>query len=242
MIDRIDVNFDVRRDTPAGKDPDAYSHTLGLYHQFLWSRALPRGGLFRLDVTPPPVRLYHRSELGEFCLSSDGMIPSFRYMTSMIDQIPADEHDEFMRIGHTIGDFIIFPANRIDGRATINGTRGMHPLIRDRFDLTLECIRRFYAGEDFNPLGDVLDRYKRFFNLFVDFAGYVDFFLLQDLTNETASAINFFMPFDNFRSPPRPKTLDAYIAYRKLAIGFLTSRNRRIDTYSARIADRAPAR
>ncbi|REF29704.1 hypothetical protein DFJ65_0671 [Calidifontibacter indicus] len=36
----------------------------------------------------------------------------------------------------------MFPANRIGGKVTINGAKGFHPRIKDRSDLTLECIRR----------------------------------------------------------------------------------------------------
>ena len=47
---------------------------------------------------------------------------------------------------------------------TINGARGVNHKIQDRFDLTLECIRRFYLNE-FSPLKDTLNRYKTFFKL-----------------------------------------------------------------------------
>ena len=53
----------------------------------------------------------------------------------------------------------------------------------NRWDLTLECIRRFYAGEQ-TPLDKVLESDREFYNLFVDFKGYVDFFLLQDCVDE----------------------------------------------------------
>jgi hypothetical protein len=44
---------------------------------------------------------------------------------------------------------LVFPVRtRVDGRGqqSIHQRRGTHQLIRDRFDLTLECIRRHYAG------------------------------------------------------------------------------------------------
>lgn len=37
----IDIGFDMRSDTPPGKDPDAYSPTLRRYHQLLWSKPFP---------------------------------------------------------------------------------------------------------------------------------------------------------------------------------------------------------
>jgi hypothetical protein len=75
---------------------------------------------------------------------------------------------------------MLFPGKRIDGKMTINGARGFHPKIKDRFDLTVECIRRHYRAED-SPLSDTLSRYADFFALFRNFEGYVEHFLLQDL-------------------------------------------------------------
>lgn len=92
-------------------------------------------------------------------------------------------------------------AQRVDGKMTINAARGCHPRIKDRFDLTVECIRRQYLGEP-SPLSDTLVRYADFFGLFEDFARYVGFFHLQDLVNEDASTIKFFMPFADFTASP----------------------------------------
>ena len=43
-----------------------------------------------------------------------------RWLAPIIDQIPEVEREEFMRIGYTIGGMMVFPANRIDGKMTIN--------------------------------------------------------------------------------------------------------------------------
>ena len=51
---RIDITFDFQKDTPPGKDPDAFSPTLSRYHKLLWSKPLPSGVVFELDVTAPP--------------------------------------------------------------------------------------------------------------------------------------------------------------------------------------------
>ena len=57
----------------------------------------------------------------------------------------------------------------------------MHPArIKDRFDLTVECIRRHYCGKP-SPLNDTLARYADFFGLFGGFQGYVEHFLLPGL-------------------------------------------------------------
>ncbi len=125
---------------------------------------------------------------------------------------------------------MVFPANQVDRKLTINAARGFHPKIKDRFDLTVECIRRHYLG-DASPLSATLARYTDCFALFCDFAGYVDFFLPQDLINPAALTVKCFTPFEDFTASPLPGSLDAYLAYRECAIGFLESRNHRIAAY-----------
>ena len=110
---------------------------------------------------------------------------------------------------------------------TINGARGINHKIQDRFDLTLECIRRFYIKES-SPLSDPLERYSQFFNLFDDFEGYVNFFLYQDLVEEDYSEIKFWHSFDNFVSPPLPTSIDEYLSYKTKVIGFIKARNQRM--------------
>jgi hypothetical protein len=224
----IDITFNFRSDTPPGGDPDADSPTLRRYHQLLWSKPLPSGAPFELDVTTG--YLHHLSELGEFFLASDAVIQTFNRelrLAHIIDQIPEAEREAFHNIGYTIGGMMVFPGNRVGGKMTINGARGFHPKIKDRFDLTLECIRRHYVDEA-SPLSATLARYADFFGLFGDFAGYVDFFHLQDLVNEVTPTVKFFMPFEDFTASPLPGTLDAYLVYRQRAIEFIESRNRRI--------------
>jgi hypothetical protein len=227
---QIDTTFDFRSDTPPGTDPDAHSPTLRRYHKLLWSKPLPSGVVFELVDTTPQVYLHHQSEMGEFWLSSDAVVPSFTRaykIAHIIEQVPKDELDLFKTIGYTIGGMMIFPANRIGRKMTINGARGFHPRIKDRFDLTLECIRRHYLGES-NPLGDTLERYADFFGLFQNFRGYVEFFLLQDMVTDDFSTVKFFAPFDDFKTSPMPSTTNAYTAYKQLAVGFIKARNRRI--------------
>ena len=110
---------------------------------------------------------------------------------------------------------------------TINGSRGFNPKIKDRFDLTLECIRRFYSNEN-SPLSDTLKRYPEFFDLFQDFKGYVDFFLLQDLVEENYLAIKPFLPFNGFDYPPLPNNVEEYKSYKKNMMDFLGARNQRM--------------
>jgi hypothetical protein len=227
----IDVAFDFRRDTPAGKDPDSYSPSLRRCHKILWSKSLPRGGRFDLSDTTKGCYLHHKSALGEFFLSSDTVIPSFRKIAQIREIIPAPEIEAFNTIGYTIGGMMVFPANKVEGKMTINGARGFCREVRDRFDLTLECIRRHYAGEA-SPLGDALERYSAFFDLFVDFRGYVEFFLLQDLVSDDGLTVRISQPFDDFLRSPIPGNADEYRAYRDDAVRFISSRNRRIQSFA----------
>jgi hypothetical protein len=155
----IDTTFDFRTDTPPGKDPDSHSPTLRRYHKLLWSKPLPSGIRFELVDSTPQVYLHHKSKMGEFWLSSDAVIPTFTReykIRNIIEQIPSDELDLFNTIGYTIGGMMLFPGHRVGQKMTINGARGFHPRIKDRFDLTVECILRHYRGE-WSPLQDTLN-------------------------------------------------------------------------------------
>jgi hypothetical protein len=127
-------------------------------------------------------------------------------MKNIIDQVPEVEREAFTRITYTIGGMMVFPGNQIERKPTINGARGFDGRIADRFDLTVECIRRHYLDEPvLCLLGDTLARYADFFGLFGDFAGYVDFFHLQDLVDEVTSTVTFFSvaAAENPRRVPR---------------------------------------
>jgi hypothetical protein len=143
MINGIDTTFDFRTDTPPGRDPDARSPTLRRYHKKLWSKPLPGGAVFNLIDTTPRVYLHHKSDLGEFYLAADSVIPCFtreRKIAHITRQIPKQELDEFNRIAYTVGGMMVFPGNMVESKMTINAARGCHPRIKDRFDLTVECI------------------------------------------------------------------------------------------------------
>jgi hypothetical protein len=226
----IDVTFDLRSDTPLGKDPDTHSPTLRRYHQILWSKTLPSGARFDLSSDSRGAYLRHTSQLGDFILTSDASIRTFRRVrkaSAVINQVPKEAREAFSRQGYTIGGMMIFPGRRVGGKQTINQRRGTHPRISDRLDLTLECIRRYYLGEP-SPLDETLARYDCFFALFRDLQGYVDYFLLQDLVTHDYRAVRFFAPFDNFTTAAIPRTLNEYEAYRTLTLQFVEARNARI--------------
>lgn len=228
---KIDITFDMYSDTPEGGDPDASSPTLRSYHKHLWSKPLPNGVIFNLSDDGPKPNLYHQSELGNFRLSSDAITHSYRNtkrMAHIINQIPDRDSEILLRSGSTIGSYILFPSNRINGHMTINGARGVNSKIFDRFDLTLECIRRHYLGQ-LSPLSAVLQRYEDFFQLFESFQGYVDFFLLQDLVTHDYRGVKFLLPFEGFNGSPLPRDVDEYFTYRNNALEFIQCRNQRID-------------
>ena len=234
----IDITFNVLSDTPVGKDPDSYSPTLRRYHSILWSKKLPSGSYFSLDLSTPRV-LRHRSSLGEFFLSSDQIGNTYRHairMQGVIRQVPIDDLESFANLRATIAGHTIFPARRVENKMTINGARGVNHKIQDRFDLTLECIRRYYKGEH-SPLSDVLQRYADFFELFEDFKGYVDFFLFQDLVAADCSEIQFWRPFDDFSGNPLPSSLPEYLSYKGRVISFLNARNSRIQRYASSLTN-----
>jgi Family of unknown function (DUF6994) len=149
-------------------------------------------------------------------------------MRHVIQQMPSEEVEDFLALAYTIGGFMVWPCNPVDGKWTITHARGCTPRIADRMGLTLECVRRFYLGEP-SPLEATLRRYADFFSLFGDFRGFVDHFLFQDLTTPDYSEVVFFLPFDDFKTPGLPGDLASYLEYRRRTIDFIAARNRRID-------------
>lgn len=141
---------------------------------------------------------------------------------------------ELFEIGATIGAYLIFPNKRVDRKQTINQARGISRLIDDRFDLTLECIRRFYINEP-SPLDETFKRYASFFELFETFQGYVDFFLLNDLVSEHGN-VKFYLPFDDFQSLPKFTDVDDYLLYKNKVELFVIARNKRIEEYVLKAA------
>ena len=86
----------------------------------------------------------------------------------------------YLHKANTIGGFVVFPRHS----QSINQRRGTNSLIDDRFDLTLECIRRAYQYRDFyrednNPLFGLSAEDKKFFQMFGSFEDYTKFFCLD---------------------------------------------------------------
>jgi hypothetical protein len=227
----IDTTFNFYTDAN-GSDPDRRSQTLRAYHKFLWSKSLPNGNKFELTGEKRGTYLYHKSGFGEYFLGSDAITHSYRNhkrKTWLTKQIQ-DEVNELYDAGSTIGAYTLFPNNLVEGKPTINQARGVNSFIDDRFDLTLECIRLFYLGQQ-SPLYDTFLRYKNFFGLFENFKGYINFFLLNDLVYDNED-IKFYLPFDKFKTKPTFADVDEYLIYKKGVINFIRARNKRIDNYA----------
>lgn len=221
----IDIDFDFRKDSKCS-DPDRDSRLLYDSQKLLWNKKLPNGKLLDLNVIGNSSRLLLKTNLiGN--LSSDRICPHFydKYNGKFNNWMSKNEGEEFKYIVRTIGGHIIFPAHKKDG-FTINQARGVNRKISDRFDLTLECIKRFYENEQ-SPLYSTLKKYSEYLNLFVDFKGFVNFFLLQDFLDKNGQVL-FCIPFDNFNREPLPKNQLEYKNYKSKTIELINKRNSRI--------------
>jgi hypothetical protein len=228
----IDVWHDCCSDA-GGRDPDSHSATLREYHRILWSKPLPGGDRFDLDTSGPKPFLVHRSHLGEFHLTSDRISHRYRNRKQLweyVDDLPDDLRAYATGSAWNVAECIVFPGRMIDRKKTINGARGLHSRIGDRFDLTLECIRRFYLAEG-SPLAEDLARYSDFFTLFGSFQGYVEFFFLQDLVDQDFSHVRFFLPFRDFADSPFPHDLATYQALLRGAADFASGRASRMESW-----------
>lgn len=226
MTKQIDIDFDFRMDSKSG-DPDTDSPKLYETHKLLWSKELPSGKKFNLEIKGDSYGKFLLKNNFTMNLSSDRMCPHFdgKYSNKFEGWLSDNEREELKHKVRTIGGHIVFPAHKKNG-FTINQARGVSRIICDRFDLTLECIRRFYTDEE-SPLTKTITNYKDFFDLFVDFKGYVEFFHLQDFVGQNGQ-IEFSLPFDNFNRPALPLNTKEYKEYKVHTLNLIYNRNKRI--------------
>lgn len=240
----IDVTFDFRTDTPgcidptkkSQRDPDIHSPTLRKYHRWLWSRELPNGEIIDLKEGKDPKVDYLIWK--NFRFGSDTIIIDFNngYGKKIIEKVKREVGDyesyfeNHTRRAYTMGGTIIFPKHG----QSMNQRRGTNHRIKDRWDLTLESIRRYYVGQT-SPLTDVIDSDKDFYALFCDFRGYVDFFFLQDAVTDDYSKVNIWYGNSNFDDGENksvvPETTDDYFTFIEKEYDFLDRRNKRIKEY-----------
>lgn len=243
----IDINFDFTTDSPGywdgfwekddgfgygGSDPDKASPTLRKYHQLLWSKELPKGEM--MELKQGKWADYDYLTWKDFRFGSDSIIVEMKYernkaiVDQVFDQVKDYKayYEHLIRRPYTIGGMVIFPKHP----NSINQRKGMSKVIADRWDLTMECIRRYYIGEK-SPLYSILLKDKAFFDLFVDFKGYVDFFLLQDCVSEDYSQVNLWCGKTFFEGDGLPPTLEEYFRFIENEHRFLDKRNKRIQEY-----------
>lgn len=225
----IDINFDFRTDCAPKKDPDSNSQKLQNYHEILWNKALPNGKIFDLKKGGSPYDYLHWNGMrfGSDTMNSTYSYTGYKAIKDILPDVPDRILEDFRYRVYTIGNFIIFPKGKGN---SINQDRGsFSSCIKDRFDLTLECIRLYYSNEnnEKNPLHATIQRYKDFFDLFVDFKGYVNFFLLQDLLT-TDGKIKFLLGTGNFEEEPLPQTPIQYVQYIENASDFIKARSVRL--------------
>lgn len=217
------------------RDADKHSRLLQEYHRALWSKPLPNGNFFNLVKLKTNCMLLYKDPSGNsITLSSDRAVPTFsswRRLEHIIKKIKKSELVGFINIAESIGGITIWPSTKVDGKNTINAERGLNRKICDRLDLTIECIRRYYNNER-SPLYFTLKRYVYFFDLFIDFKGYIDFFLLQDFVSDNYKSTKIAPPYDDFNSSPVPSTKEEYLDYLIFMTGLVNSRNTRIKNYA----------
>ena len=248
-LQQIDTSFDFTSDCRywedfwngsdligCGKvDPDSASKTLKQYHQLLWSKKLPNGDEMLLEFGGPYDYLNTKDGLR---LSSDTIVTTLMHarMRPVLEEAARcvewkSWFEATLREMYTIGGTILFPKHP----NSINGQRGMNSLICDRWDLTLECIRRYYDGitdTENNPIGWVLETDKQFFDMFVDFQGYCDFFFLQDCVSADYKSVRMWIPTEPFKKRyPYPETAEEYFLWIQECLSFVRNRKKRIDEY-----------
>lgn len=245
----FDTSFDYKTDesrkAKRGKsgglgDPDANSVRLRADHELLWTKEFCSGDRFAPSASltrSNEYLIFTDSSGARHCYGSDAITASYtKWMRpqSLVDAIAGLSYEQRARYldpPYTIGSAMIWPVRNKD-RPTINQARGTRSLISDRIDLTLECIRRHYAGEPESPLADVINAYADFFALFGQrekgFRCFVDFFHFQDLVTPDYDDIRFFLPFDNFQRRGTPATTEEYVEYRENVLEFINKRGQRM--------------
>ena len=184
-------------------DPDQKSKKLYRLHEFLCNLqglkvSIPKDNNCELVIDDKNIRLSSDSIMSIYWHWSGKRYP-YKQMQEIIESISSElqkenennKHDNhfkefiksYLQKANTIGGFVVFPKHYLP---TVNTDRGRSGKIRDRFDLTLECIRRYYNNEE-SPLFDILKKDEDFFDLFrkgkSGFENYAKFFCLNGSYN-----------------------------------------------------------
>ena len=223
--------FDKQKSSRSCPDPDFYSPRLRTCHQKLWSKRLPNGEVLKLEKDG------NYLVWKDFHFGSDSIVNMYfhhikaqKLLTDEIKKTLCQKHGfndftsfwkNYLLRSYTIGGAVIFPKKN-----SINAARGK--ILKDRFDLTLDCIRLYFLNKE-SPLFSTLKANKLFFDLFIDFKRYVDFFLLQDLVSADYSEIKYFNRQKSFNDISYPQTLQDWTDLYQNQLDFVKKRNQRIE-------------
>lgn len=230
--------------TGAGRqrDPDSWHKGLRESHRILWSRPLPSGDAWSFK----PMRGWYLKnsesrghEPSPWSVGSDNFATTHtNALPNMAAAIPGYENGHVHDLC-TIGGYIVFPNGLAQARATqararkwtLNQAKGCEGRISDRFDLTLEAIRLYFAGitaRYANPLGDVLDAYGWFFDPFgrgaEGFQAYVSYFFLDPMVSAGRVVPTYGHALDFCDALPR-RSQSGYYDYIKAQRAAVIARN-----------------
>lgn len=230
------------------KDPDVYSKLMQEYHRELWSaQKLPNGQNMELKAgcgsyylywrdlrfgADSIVNMYFHHKGAQSLLNEEikqALMKNFGETTDFKDFVK-----KYLYKTYTIGGSIIFLKNGVANSINIR----RYSLLKDRFDLALECIRRYYKYKDkdeSSPMSKVLKANASFFYLFGDFKEYVDFFFLQDLVNNDYTKINYFNSANELEKVSYPKTEKDWLDLYKNQMDFVEKRNERIRDFVSKM-------
>ncbi|MFQ6155636.1 DUF6994 family protein [Micrococcus luteus] len=242
----FDTSFDYKTDTPAKTRPDADrdSQRLRADHELLWTKELNSGVLFAPSIASAGKNeylIFTDASGSRYCYGSDAITNSYTTwlkppaLVEAREGLSDDQKSRYLHPPYTIGSAMIWPLRKKD-RPTMNTARGFGPeggQIGDRMDLTLECIRRHYAGESVSPLAGVINAYADFFALFGGFAEFVRFFHLQDLVTPDYNEVLCYLPLDNFERPGTPTTTEEYVECRERSLELIAKRAKRMADWVA---------
>lgn len=237
----FDTSFDYKTDTPAKTRPDADrdSQRLRADHELLWTKDLGSGVLFAPSIVSAGKNeylIFTDASGARYCYGSDAITNSYTgwlrppALVKVLAGLSEDQRSRYLHPPYTIGSAMIWPLRKKDQPA-MNSARGFGGTgyqIGDRMDLTLECIRRHYAGEPVSPLAGVINAYGDFFALFDGFAEFVRFFHLQDLVTPDYDEVLFYLPLDNFERPGTPTTTEEYVECQERSLELIAKRAKRM--------------
>ena len=196
----------------SGWDPDTKSPTMRKYQALLWNKKTPSGVKLDLKLAP---KMSDYITYGPHKMGSDAIFITMRYKKldnffrrRILPESPffAERMKKYLFDAGTIAGEMLWPKHQ----NSMNQARGVNPYIWDRFDLTLKCIKLFYEDPNaFNPLAQCMEADRWFYELFVNFEGFTEFFFLQDFIDEKGN-VKYYFDDGSFRKEPRPKNTEEY--------------------------------